>query len=109
MVQFDYAPDYKYYVSDITRVFPANGKFTARQREFYTIYLRFYQALMKSIRPGVSIPEVIKDAGMKMDAIITSSNSPTRRSRSGDAIRGALPVGAPHRRSGPRSVWKSTT
>ena len=35
IVQFDYAPDYKYYTSDISRVFPANGKFTARQREFY--------------------------------------------------------------------------
>src|SRR5262245_6421985 len=37
LVQFDYAPDYKYYVSDVTRVFPANGNFTPRQREFYTI------------------------------------------------------------------------
>ena len=35
IVQFDYAPDYKYYTSDISRVFPANGKFSARQREFY--------------------------------------------------------------------------
>ena len=29
LVQFDYAPDFKYYSSDVTRVFPANGKFTA--------------------------------------------------------------------------------
>ena len=49
-MQFDYAPDYKYYQSDVTRVFPANGRFTPRQREFYTIYLRLYQALMTSIR-----------------------------------------------------------
>src|SRR6185437_9940011 len=40
LVQFDYAPDYKNYASDVTRVFPANGKFTPRQREFYGIYLR---------------------------------------------------------------------
>ena len=44
LVQFDYAPDYKYYQSDVTRVFPANGRFTPRQREFYTIYLRLYRA-----------------------------------------------------------------
>src|SRR5205085_2618343 len=50
LVQFDYAPDYKNYVSDVTRVFPANGKFTTRQREFYTIYLRLYPAPMTSIR-----------------------------------------------------------
>ena len=36
LVQFDYAPDYKYYVSDVTRVFPANGQFTPWQREYYT-------------------------------------------------------------------------
>ena len=35
LVQFDYAPDYKYYQSDVTRVFPANGTFTPRQRELY--------------------------------------------------------------------------
>ena len=35
LVQFDYAPDYQYYVSDVTRVFPANGKFTPLQRELY--------------------------------------------------------------------------
>ena len=49
LVQFDYAPDYKYYASDVTRVFPANGRFTPRQRELYTIYLKLYRALMTSI------------------------------------------------------------
>lgn len=70
LVQFDYAPDYKYYVSDVTRVFPANGKFTARQREFYTIYLRLYQALMTSIKVHVAPSEIIKQAVVKMDAIM---------------------------------------
>jgi len=72
LVQFDYAPDYKYYVSDVTRVFPANGKFTARQREFYTIYLRLYQALMTSIKVYVAPREIIKEAVVKMDAIMAS-------------------------------------
>jgi Xaa-Pro aminopeptidase len=72
LVQFDYAPDYKYYVSDVTRVFPANGKFTPRQREFYTIYLRLYQALMTSIRVHVKPSDIIKEAVVKMDAIMSS-------------------------------------
>ena len=72
LVQFDYAPDYKYYVSDVTRVFPANGKFTARQREFYTIYLRLYQALMTSIQVHVEPRTIIKQAVGKMDAIMAS-------------------------------------
>src|SRR5206468_10573077 len=50
LVQFDYAPDYKYYQSDVTRVFPANGRFTPRQRDLYTIYQRLYHALMTSLR-----------------------------------------------------------
>jgi Xaa-Pro aminopeptidase len=70
LVQFDYAPDFKYYSSDVTRVFPANGKFTARQREFYTIYLRLYQALMTSIQVHLRPSEVIQLAVVKMDAVM---------------------------------------
>lgn len=70
MVQFDYAPDLKYYTSDISRVFPANGRFSPRQREFYTIYLRLYQALMAAIKPGVPIGDVASAAGRQMAAII---------------------------------------
>src|SRR5437867_8512738 len=70
LVQFDYAPDYKYYQSDVTRVFPANGTFTARQREFYTIYLQLYRALMTSIRAHASARDIVADAVPKMDAIL---------------------------------------
>ena len=67
---FDYAPDYHYYVSDVTRVFPANGKFTARQRELYEIYLRLYQAVLTSIRPRVAPRDIIKVAVAKMDSVM---------------------------------------
>jgi Xaa-Pro aminopeptidase len=70
LVQLDYAPDYKNYASDVTRVFPANGRFTARQKEFYTIYLRLYQALMKSIKVHTRPSEIIQEAVAKMDAIM---------------------------------------
>jgi len=72
MVLFDYAPDYMYYSSDVTREFPANGKFTADQRELYGIYVKLYQALMTSIRPNVTARAVIQDAVKKMDAIMAS-------------------------------------
>ena len=68
LVQFDYAPDYEYYVSDVTRVFPANGKFTPRQREFYGIYLALYRDLMTSIRVHATAQEIVRDAVVKMDA-----------------------------------------
>jgi Xaa-Pro aminopeptidase len=72
LVQFDYAPDYKNYTSDVTRVFPVNGKFTPRQREFYSIYLKLYQALMTSIEVHKTPADVIKNAVVKMDAILAS-------------------------------------
>jgi Xaa-Pro aminopeptidase len=78
LVQFDYAPDFQYYVSDVTRVFPANGTFTPVQREFYTVYLRMYQALMSVIKPHVPVRELLQEAGRKMQAIVagTSFSSP---------------------------------
>ncbi len=72
LIQFDYAPDFKYYQSDLSRVFPANGRFSARQREFYTIYLRLYQALMTSIKVHVAPHEIMQAAATKMDAIVAA-------------------------------------
>jgi Xaa-Pro aminopeptidase len=72
LVQFDWAPDIANYTSDVTRVFPANGKFSPRQREFYTIYVRLYQALMSSIRVHVTAREVMDSAVVKMDKIMAA-------------------------------------
>lgn len=72
LVQLDYAPDYKNYTSDVTRVFPANGKFTPRQREFYGVYLALYRALMTSIRVHATPREIIQDAVKKMDTVMSS-------------------------------------
>jgi Xaa-Pro aminopeptidase len=71
LVLMDYAPDYHYYTSDVTRMWPANGTFSADQRELYGIYLKLYQAIMTSIRPGPSRP-IFKDTVTKMDAIMAS-------------------------------------
>jgi Xaa-Pro aminopeptidase len=72
LVQFDYAPDYHYYVSDVTRVFPANGRFSPRQRELYTIYLRLYQAVLHSIRPYTAPRDIARAAAVKMDSIMAA-------------------------------------
>lgn len=71
LVLMDYAPDYKYYNTDVTRMFPANGTFTPRQRELYGIYLALYKALLSSIRPGPASVG-LADAYAKMQAIMTS-------------------------------------
>jgi Xaa-Pro aminopeptidase len=70
LVLFDYAPDYKYYASDVTREFPINGKFSADQRELYGIYVKLYKALMTSITPNVPVRDILKEVVVKMDAAI---------------------------------------
>ena len=87
LIQFDYAPDFKYYQSDVTRVFPANGKFTPRQRDYYGIYLKLYQALMTSIQVHMTPKDVTVEAVKKMDAIMASYRSPIPRSRRRDVRR----------------------
>lgn len=72
LVLMDYAPDYKYYAPDVTRQFPANGKFSADQRELYGIYLALYKALMSAIRPNVPMAEIYKDVVQKMDGVLAS-------------------------------------
>jgi Xaa-Pro aminopeptidase len=73
LLLFDYAPDYKYYTADVTRMMPINGRFTPDQQELYTIYLRLYQALMTSIRPG-RVAEIMEDAVNKMETIVATYN-----------------------------------
>jgi Xaa-Pro aminopeptidase len=69
-VLFDYAPDYHYYASDVTRMFPASGRFSPVQRDLYGIYLKMYTALMESIRPNAAPKDILRDATLKMDAIV---------------------------------------
>ena len=81
LMLFDYAPDYKYYTSDVTRMFPVSGKFTPEQRELYDVYAKLYTALMTSIRPNVTPREVIVDAVKKMDAIMASYTFGTAKNK----------------------------
>ncbi len=55
VVLMDVAGQYSGYASDITRTVPANGKFTARQREIYEIVLGAQSAAMAAIKPGMTL------------------------------------------------------
>ena len=52
LVLIDTGVDYKGYCSDITRTFPANGKFTDRQKELYGIVLEAQKAAIATMKPG---------------------------------------------------------
>ena len=94
LVQFDYAPDFKYYQSDVTRVFPANGTFTPRQREML-------RDLPEAVSGGDDLDRGAQDAAAtssatavtKMDAIMASypftDDASRRRRRSSSTASGA--------------------
>ena len=70
LVLMDYAPDYRYYVSDIGRVWPVNGKYTAQQRELLQFVLEFHKAVLARIRPGVTASQVHDEAKQAMAPIL---------------------------------------
>jgi len=54
LVVIDAAGEYAMYASDITRTMPANGKFTARQREIYDVVYGAHQAAIAAFKSGKS-------------------------------------------------------
>ncbi len=69
----DYAPDVGYYMSDVTRMWPVNGKFSTWQRELYGFYLACYRAILKAIRPGATSAEIMQAAGKDMDGVLATA------------------------------------
>ena len=69
LVLMDFAPDYRYYVSDIGRVWPVNGKYTARQRELLQFVLEFHKAVLSRIRPGVTSQQIHDEAKKAMEPV----------------------------------------
>jgi Xaa-Pro aminopeptidase len=55
LVVVDIGAEYSYYTADITRTYPASGKFTLRQREIYQLVLDAQRAAEKAYKPGVTL------------------------------------------------------
>ncbi len=54
----DAGPDFHYYDVDISISYPANGKFTPRQREIYEACYEIEKACISLYRPGITCQEV---------------------------------------------------
>jgi len=70
LVLIDYAPDYKYYTSDIGRMCPVNGKYAPWQRELYGFMVEYHKVLLKLIRPGAMASQIMNEAAKEMQQII---------------------------------------
>ncbi len=58
----DAGPDYKYYNADISSTFPANGKFSSKQKKIYEMSYGIRKICLSSYRPGITF----KDVGEKV-------------------------------------------
>jgi Xaa-Pro aminopeptidase len=69
LVLMDYAPDYRYYVSDIGRVWPVNGNYNAWQRELLGFVLEYHKAVLQRIRPGLTPAQIMAEAKTAMEPV----------------------------------------
>jgi Xaa-Pro aminopeptidase len=58
LILADFDVEYGQYHCDITRVFPANGKFTDRQRQLYELVLDVQREIIAKINPGMTFGEL---------------------------------------------------
>jgi Xaa-Pro dipeptidase len=58
LVLVDAGAEYFGYASDITRTYPANGKFSPEQKTVYEMVLRTQQTVLNAMRPGVKWSEL---------------------------------------------------
>ncbi|MGH7325503.1 MAG: aminopeptidase P N-terminal domain-containing protein [Candidatus Rokuibacteriota bacterium] len=65
LVLIDAGCEYGYHASDMTRTFPANGRFTRPQRAIYELVLRAQQAAIAVARPGQPL-EAVHDAARRV-------------------------------------------
>jgi Xaa-Pro aminopeptidase len=54
----DCAPDYRYYASDIGRMWPVNGTYTDEQRQLYGFMVEFHKAYLEEIKPGLTDEQI---------------------------------------------------
>lgn len=69
VVLMDFAPDYHYYTSDITRMWPVNGTYSASQRELLQFVLEYRNAIIARIRPGVTARQIMDEAKAAMQPV----------------------------------------
>ena len=68
LILLDVGAEYANYASDLTRCFPANGRFTSRQKEVYNAVLHVKNEAQKMLVPGTIIPEYHKEVGRIMES-----------------------------------------
>ena len=74
LILMDLAPDYHYYTSDVTRMWPANGKYTRDQRDLYGFVVEYHKAFMRYVRPGVTPSQILDEAAADMRKVLEETS-----------------------------------
>ncbi len=75
-VLMDYAPDYRYYTSDIGRMWPVDGKYDRVQRSMYGLAVAYHVILLEEIRAGRTIDDVYAAARPRFKSIVDDWDFP---------------------------------
>lgn len=62
MVLMDVGAEYHGYTADVTRTFPANGKFTPEQKQIYDLVYQAQEAVFKICKEGTTFRQIEKTA-----------------------------------------------
>ena len=73
LVLMDFAPDYRYYTSDVGRMWPVSGAFAPWQRELLQFVLRYRNETLRRIRPGVSGQQIHNEVQAAMMPVLESA------------------------------------
>ncbi len=71
LILLDFAPDYHYYTSDITRMWPVSGKFSPVQRELLGFVLEYRDVVISKVRPGVTTKQILKESATAMEPVFS--------------------------------------
>jgi Xaa-Pro aminopeptidase len=90
LVLMDYAPDFRYYTSDVGRMWPVNGRFSPAQRALLGFILEYRNAVISRIRPGATAPQVRAEAKAAMEPVLARWEfaEPAHRQAAQDLIDG---------------------
>lgn len=80
LLLMDVGAEYMHYTADVTRTFPASGKFSKEQADVYNVVYEAQEAVLRATKPGASLAtihaassEVIKDGLLRL-GLITDRN-----------------------------------
>lgn len=70
LVLMDHAPDFGYYTSDIGRMWPVNGRFSADQRRLYGFIVRYHREFLQRLGPGVVPRDLLAEVRAVMARVV---------------------------------------